>query len=186
ALLHQAGYKLFALGKPASVGLEMLAEGAATADLLATSLATGIVWTGTASSQGPIGPGGRSTMTVDLPEGIDPMAAYLSAASMLVNTNDAITAVRSLSLHGLNIGSSISMDINSYDTGTEANDEVGAHIPGPAGGGIGFDANRNDIINAVLPHPGVITADDGLDGSALYDIHRWKNPVARLLVRRVQ
>jgi hypothetical protein len=185
-LAHRNAYKLFTLGKPSTVGLEMLSEGAATAGLLEAANATGIVWTSAASDQGPIGPGGQSTMTVDLPIDADPAAAYLSAASMLVNTNDAITAVRGLALHGMDVGDSQVIDLNSYDTGTEANDEVAAHIPGPAGGGAGFSADRDDIIDAVLPHPGAISADDGLATSALRDVNRWNDPVGRLRIRRVQ
>jgi hypothetical protein len=37
----------------------------------------------------------------------------------------------------------------------------------------------------VALHPGVVSAADGLAGSALNETHRYQNPVARLVVTRI-
>ena len=148
--------------------------------------ATGIVWSTAVSPDGPIGPGHQASMTLNVHDNVDLTDLYLSAAAMLVNTNDAITALRSGALHELGVGQSWTVDLGSYDTGTEANSETAGTIPGPAGGGEGFNPTRDDVIDAVLGHPGAITSDDGLADSALHSIHRWNNPVARLRVRRTR
>lgn len=184
-LAHRAGYKLFNLGKPSSTGLEYLAEGAQTQPLIDGAMATGTI-AAVATGSAPIGPGGSATIVLEIPASADLSALYLSGASMLVNTNDAITAVRSANLHALAVGDYATQTLISYDTGTEANDEVAAHIPGPAGGGEGFNAARNDISDVVAVHPGVISHDDGLASSALGSIHRWLNPVARIRIKRIE
>jgi hypothetical protein len=184
-LAHRAGYKLFNVGKPSSIGLEYLAEGAQTQPLIDGAMATGTI-AAYATGSAPIGPGGSATIMLNIPASADLSSLYLSGASMLVNTNDAITAVRGASLHSLAVGEYATQTLISYDTGTEANDELGAHIPGPAGGGEGFNADRNDISDYVAVHPGVISHDDGLATSALSSIHRWLNPVARIRIKRVE
>ncbi|MCV6038334.1 spondin domain-containing protein, partial [Escherichia coli] len=80
---------------------------------------------------------------------------YLSLASMLVNTNDAFVGETGLSLKALAVGESYEMNMNVWDSGTELNDELAATIPGPAGGGEGFNSTRNDMNDAVAFHAGV-------------------------------
>jgi hypothetical protein len=70
-----------------------------------------------------------------------------------------------------------------YDAGTEANDEEAANVPDPAAGGEGFNASRNDV-DWVRIHPGVISSEDGLTGSALIGSHRFDNPVIKLTLTR--
>ncbi len=183
-LLHGSAYQLFANGQPAGVALEALAEGGDNSGLLNMVAADAGVYAA-GSADGPIGPGSSISFTVNLPAGNPTTGTALSAAMMLVNTNDAIGAVRSLRLEALEAGQSQVWDLASFDTGTEANDELAMHIPGPAGGGSGFDPARDDFINAVLPHPAPITGDDGLADSALREIHRWVDPVGRIHIRRL-
>jgi len=73
----------------------------------------------------------------------------------------------------------------AYDAGTEANSETAATIPGPAAGGEGYNSTRDDR-DTVGGHPGVISADDGLTGSALDASHRFDNPVARITITRLE
>jgi len=184
AIAHGSGFSLFSVGQPASVGLEHLGEGGETAPLVSLAAAS-LGYFGSAVGSGAVSPGASSMVTLSVNQG-NLAAAKLSLASMLVNTNDAIAAVNAHSLSVLNVGTSTRMDLLSYDIGTEANSESAATIPGPAGGGAGFDAARDDIRDAVHLHPGVITADDGLSGSALAALHRWDNPVARVTITRIQ
>ena len=105
---------------------------------------------------------------------------------MLVNTNDAITAAKNVSLNGMEVGESLSFTTLSYDTGTEANSEAAGTIPGPADGGEGFNAMRDDIADRITLHRGVITADDGMMQSVLGQNHRWDNPVLRVTITRTE
>ncbi|MBI3901909.1 MAG: spondin domain-containing protein [Nitrosomonadales bacterium] len=184
AIVHGNGFSLFSIGQPASVELEHLGEGGETAPLVTLASASA-GYLNSAVGSGIVAPGASSTVTLSV-EQANLASAKLSLASMLVNTNDAIAAVDAQSLSGLTAGSSISLDLASYDIGTEANTETAATIPGPAGGGAGFNAARDDVRNAVYLHPGVVTASDGLSGSALNAVHRWDNPVARIKIVRVQ
>jgi hypothetical protein len=77
------------------------------------------------------------------------------------------------------------MNMSVWDAGTEANDELAATIPGPAGGGEGFNADRNDD-DRVAFHSGVISQDDGLASSALSANHRFLNPGAQLVITRIE
>jgi hypothetical protein len=103
---------------------------------------------------------------------------------MLVNTNDAFTGVNGISIGGLFPGESMTVYALVYDAGTELNSETAASIPGPAGGGEGFNAGRADR-NFVAMHSGVVTVDDGLLTSTLNESHRFLTPVAKITIARV-
>lgn len=62
-----------------------------------------------------------------------------------------------------------------------ANNEGATTIHEPTEGGEGFNSLRNDM-DFVRIHPGVISGQDGLLGSALNGSHRCDNPVLRLVV----
>jgi hypothetical protein len=110
---------------------------------------------------------------------------YLSLATMLVNTNDAYVGINSANIENLEVGDSRILFANAFDAGTEANSEALADIPGPAAGGEGFNAARDDK-DIITGHPGVVTSDDGLLTSALDESHRWDNPVAKITVMRFE
>ncbi len=88
-------------------------------------------------------------------------------------------------LDSLALHDSRSIEVTAYDAGTEANSESATSVPGPAAGGEGYNSTRDDR-NTVGGHPSVISADDGLGGSALNVSHRFDNPVARITIRRLQ
>jgi len=184
AIAHGSGFSLFSVGQPASVELEQLGESGETAPLV-TSAKASSGYMDSAVGSGAVSPGASSMVTVSVTQ-YDLASAKLSLASMLVNTNDAITSVNAENLSGLDVGAELSLNLMSYDIGTEANSESAATIPGPAGGGTGFVAARDDVRDAVHLHPGAITADDGLSGSALSAMHRWDNPVALIKIVRIE
>ncbi len=186
-LLHREGWQLFGIGEPASVALEQLAEGAATDPLIALARSDAAHATDAVIGAGPIGPGQSASATLSVAQG-DATGLRLSGATMLVNTNDAIAAVNGRALSSLAVNDSMVIGLSGYDTGTEANDELASHMPGPAGGGSGegFNPLRDDIADRVHVHPGPVSADDGLSGSALREVHRWNHPVARLTIARVR
>ena len=105
---------------------------------------------------------------------------------MLVNTNDAITVLNGFDVSGLTTVNNLATARTiAYDAGTEADTEQAAHIPGPAGGGEGFNAARDDEADRVSMHSGVVTGDDGFATSDLTGQHRFDNPVASVRIERI-
>ena len=182
-IAHTVNYTAFSLGTMATDGLEQLSEGGDNTAFLGEADAD-LEVISTTSSDGAIAPGSTASITVSVDEG-EVTGMMLTAISMLVNTNDAITASLNISVDELLAGESISKTTRSYDTGTEANSEAAGTIPGPADGGEGFNASRDDIADAIRGHSGVVTKADGLTTSVLNDIHRWDNPVARVTITRL-
>ncbi|SHH34681.1 spondin domain-containing protein [Ferrimonas marina] len=180
AYLHAGDVSGWTFGMPASEGLEILAEAGDGSQWLTMADEAGALASG--SGDGILMPGASQTLTLELEaEGM----AYLTLATMLVNTNDAFAGINGKDLMALAVSESMTMNLPVYDAGTEGNSELAATIPGPAGGGAGYDAMRDDV-DYVARHPGVVTADDGYVDSALASIHRFDAPVARLVVTRTR
>jgi hypothetical protein len=177
---HDSTQQVFTVGAAASMPLERMAEGGDISGLIdaVDSFAE-------TAGDAPIGPGASSTFTLalDTPPATD---LELSVMTMLVNTNDAFTGLNGVSIADLEPGESRMFSTVAYDAGTENNTEAAGSLPGPADGGEGFNAVRDDLRDAVTMHPGVVTADDGLTGSVLDQSHRFDNPVARVRVTRTR
>ncbi len=183
-IAHQPTFQVFELGAPATVALEVMAEGGDNTDLIALAEDNRSVLTAV-SGAGPIPPGQSESISFEIQERfID--GNQFSVSTMLVNTNDAFTGLNAISLTGLNVGDSFTRRGVAYDAGTEADDEMAIYIPGPAGGGEGFNAERDDQLNAVTMHAGVVTAHDGLVTSALTGQHKFDNPVIQVRIERTQ
>lgn len=181
---HNSDYHAFTVGQASSVALEQLAEGGDNSALISEAGSHAGVY-GTATASAPLAPGGTETLTLSV-TAANSEDLKLTAVTMLVNTNDAITGLNGIDLSSLANGESLSMNTIGYDTGTEANSETAASIPGPAAGGEGFNADRDDISDMVLMHSGVVTADGGLADSTLHEMHRWDNPITRMTITRIQ
>lgn len=179
-IAHDAQQRLFTVGQASSEGLELLAESGDNSLLLEE-----IDSRAELSGESPVGPGSTTTLTLEL-DSDDTEATLLSVASMLVNTNDAITGLNGIDLSDLAVGDMLTFMTVAYDSGTEANTEAAGTIPGPADGGEGFNAARDDLADQVTMHGGVVTSDDGLSSSALNQMHRFDNPVARVSITRTQ
>lgn len=178
-VLHGDAYSAWEVGASASPALEVLAEDGSPTDLIQAADANPDVLA-TATGAGVVLPGATDSVELTLST-VSPINFTL--ATMLVNTNDAFGGLEGQSLEQLAVGQSAIFMAPAYDAGTEANSEIAATIPGPAAGGQGFNALRNDM-DFVRIHPGVISSQDGLAGSALSGDHRWDNPVFMLVVTR--
>lgn len=181
---HTSALTLFSAGESVSVDFENLAEGGDAAPLIA-SLDGNANVRATAIAEAPTGPGMSQATTVTFNES-DLMGTQLSLATMLVNTNDAITGLNNFPIYGLEVGDVRTMRARAYDSGTEADTELAGTIPGPAGGGEGFNAARDDSVDAVTVHTGVVTRDDGLITSALNNQHKFDNPVIQIRIERTE
>lgn len=181
-MAHQSGYSIFAIGSPASAGLEEMAEGGDNTALLAEAGADAMVIV-TGSGAAPIGPAGSETVTLDMLDS-ERAGLQVSVGTMLVNTNDAFSGLNGVSVAEMAVGETLQFDAIAYDAGTEADTEMAIHIPGPAGGGEGFNATRDDGADQVAMHAGVVSQDDGLATSDLTEQHRFDNPVVRIRIER--
>lgn len=182
-IAHQNTFPVFTIGSPASAGLETLAEGGDNSALLAEANAVAGIGD-TASGAAPIGPAGSETVSLTMDQNVLGLMT-ISVSTMLVNTNDAITGINAVPIGDMQVGDSVSLRTIAYDAGTEANTEQAAHIPGPAGGGEGFNAARDDLADRVAMHTGVVGQDDGFPASDLNGQHRFDNPIAQITIERI-
>lgn len=173
-VLHQSG-NLWKVGDVPSVELERLAEDGDNSGLLTLGIAA-------ASGAAAIEPGNNETISVTIHDVTD---AKLTVATMLVNTNDAFSGLNAWELSQLAVGDSWTTTASVFDAGTEVNSEAAGTMPGPADGGEGFNAMRNDT-GYVAMHLGVVSVDDGLSSSILRVEHRFDNPAIRIIVKRTE
>lgn len=173
---HRPGVKLFELGQPASTDMEHVAE-AGDLSALETSLRSNPNVLDVEDTGAALPPGQSVTLMVKTKDGFDD----LSVTAMLVPTNDGFFGLSDV--HGpLGLWRAITYDSPAYDAGTEANDELCAHIPGPPNvcSGEGFNPSRDGAVNFVHIHSGIHGIGDL--SAATFD---WRNPVARIVITRV-
>lgn len=169
---HSPRVEFFELGKPSGNGLAVLAEDGNTAVLASELASTGEVLDAQ-TIPGLLAPGATATIRVRATARFD----RLSVAAMLIPTNDSFMALDSLDLPW--IGGSVTRTVLAYDAGSEPNDELCRNIPGPRCGGEGSSPSRNG--------EGFVHVSGGMHGigdlaASVYD---WRNPVARIVIRRV-
>ena len=176
AALHTTG-QFWTIGEMASEELEKLAEGGDNSGLLGLSVVNA-----SASSDAPLGPGSMTELMLTTTSLTD---QKISLISMMVNTNDGFTGLNSIDVSQMAVGDYAKMNTRAYDSGTEANSESSGSMPGPADGGEGFNALRDDI-DKVAMHPGVVSNDDGLSTSVLTSEHKFDNPLMAVTITRVK
>ncbi len=167
----------FTVGQPASDGVRAVAEDGDTSVLKGTLEDDGRV-KHIELLGGPIPPGEERTITIDTRHG----GRFLSLASMLVNTNDAFVALRSMRIPRR--GQTVSFFEPAWDAGTEDNNEDCAYIPGPACvSEPGNEADANDGEGVVFTHAGIHGRSGGIATSDLNpSAYDWRNPVAYIEV----
>jgi len=169
---HNQNFQLFNLGNPATDELSALAEDGDTAPLTAYLDGLNSVYDHNVAG-GPILPGKSETIEVKT------MGSFrlISAAGMLVTTNDAFFAVR-----GVNVrpwGNGI-VDARAYDAGSETNSELCDFIPGPPCGNGGV-RDTDGAEGYVYIHSGI--HGNGDLEPADFD---WQNPVAIVAIQRLK
>src|SRR6266542_2688598 len=178
---HKNGVKIFNLGEPASPQLAVLAEEGDPRELinlLSGSREVKDIVTGPFSLEGIIDPGKSTTLTVRAPYPFD----HVSVASMLFPTNDAFFA-----LNGVEVprgDKEVTYYSPAYDSGSEKNDELCSSIPGPffqECGGPGGGARVGGGEGFVHIHAGM----HGI-GNFVAAERDWRNPVAKITIRRVR
>ena len=176
---HAAGINLAAVGQPASPALVLLAENGDTSGLVALAAAAGANAMPTADV---VPPGGSVTVTVTA----DMVNSSLSVGSMLVSTNDAFVAATDVPLFDENGAPvSASIDLNSYDAGSEENTEMASDIPGPLGLDAAADPEGSN--ERVPTEGGVIAPHEGIQGVGdVGEAFAWEEPTAMLTIAPVE
>lgn len=184
---HDSTSHLFQVGTAASPALQAMAEGGALDDLVAAQDAAGAVSAANPAG-GLLGPAQSTSASMDTGA-----HARLSVVAMLLPTNDGFVG-----LNGWQIPSepgTYTIMLNGYDAGTEANDEIvnGGGAPGTPGipaspGGSGetgaTGVTTTEATTVIHVHRGNLGDTDPAGGVSDVDarVHRWLNPVARVIV----
>lgn len=173
AASHTSEVAFFSLGEAPLSELADLAEGGAIGGLkaLLDGLPDLVHDTANTTPGMLIGPGESATLMLDGSRSFN----RLSLAGMLLPTNDTFVAVNSLPLPNRYTA----VMALAYDAGSEANDELCSNIPGPQCGGAPFSAGLAE---------GFVHVSPGIrgHGDLAPEDYDWRNPVARVTVRRLR
>lgn len=137
---------------------------------------------------GPLAPG-DSTMAM-----LTTSDTHLSIVAMMVPTNDGFIGLDSVHIPG--DAGTYTYYLDAYDAGTEANDELmdtsGCTVgmpgipaaPGGDAGSGGSGVSSADSNTMIHVHRGVLGDTDATAGASDLDstVHRWQNPVAKVVV----
>jgi Spondin_N len=163
-VVHSRKADVWSVGEIASHGVAAIAEDANNAVLeSALPQVQGVksVFTGMG---GPIPSGQSRTYTVQTEGRFN----RLSLLTMLVNTNDAFTGLDSMRARAATLATM------AYDAGSERNNELMSHIPGPC---CNNPFVRDPEGALIRPHEGI--TGRGQLSPAVYD---WSDPVARITI----
>jgi spondin N len=170
-VVHSGQADVWSVGEIASHGVAAIAEDANNAVLESALPQMRDVKTVFTGAGGPIPSGATRSFTVET----SGRFSRLSVVTMLVNTNDAFTGLDSLRLGSR--GDRPSLEPMAYDAGSERNNELKSHIPGPCCGNAFVRDPEGTLIG---PHEGI--TGRGELSPALYD---WEGAVARFAIERV-
>jgi hypothetical protein len=178
---HDGSVSLFELGAPASAGLELLAEAGDTSGAAGELTAQGSHVGDVQTIPAPLEPGHSVSMRLTG----RPFQHYFTLAAMLIPTNDTFVSLNRVRLPrwGRRVYTAL-----AYDAGSEANDQNCAHIPGPRCGGEGFSPGPNEGDEGyVYVSNGFHDLEDSEEAEVLGPfVYDWRNPVARIVIKRVK
>lgn len=172
AMGHDRNFSLFRLGAEASEELAALAENGDTGPLV-EQIKEKYPY---AVAEGPIPPG--ETRSIKLEIGKSRLLRLISVAGMLVGTNDAFFAARDVWFLGRK---NMIVEAPAYDAGSEKNSEKCWFIPGPP-------CDRSGNLHDPADPEGFVHIHAGIHGIRFIlkpADHDWKNPVAKITIRRI-
>ena len=186
---HGSTAHLFDVGSSASSDLQAMAECGDLSGLLVTYPADADTIENPAA--GLLSPGASATAMLDTTMSGN---THLSIVAMVLPTNDAFVGLDSLEVP--TAAGTYTYYLNAYDAGTEANNELldttgcatgMAGIPGAPGmdaGSGGTGVSAADSNTTVHIHRGILGDTNSTGGSSDLDstIHRWQNPVAKVVI----
>jgi hypothetical protein len=168
-VVHSNRADVWSVGDIASHGLAAIAEDANNSVLESALSGLPGVRSVDTGAGGPIPSGTSRSFTVEAAGRFN----RLSLVTMLVNTNDAFTGLDSLHLTGRRSH----VLTQAYDAGSERNNELKSHVPGPCCG------------NAFVRDPEglVVGMHEGITGRGqlLPSVYGWNGPAARITVEPI-
>jgi hypothetical protein len=187
---HIEGASLFSSGSPASANLQAMAEGGDISGLAADVSAINATFVENPAG-GLLAPGASASTSLNTDAAPD--NTRLSLVAMVLPSNDGFAGLNAIAIP--TAPGTYTYNVNAYDSGTEGNDEiVGSGAPGEPGypapppvlaasgtGGTGIDASAEGYVHI---HRNVL-GDDNMTGGAsdiVNTVHRWLNPVIRVVV----
>ena len=171
AVGHNGNFSLFRLGAEASEELAALAENGDT-DPLVEQIEGKYPY---AVADGPIPPGKTKSIKLEIGRSL---LRLISVAGMLVGTNDAFFAAPDVWFLGRK---KVIVDAPAYDAGSEKNSEKCRFIPGPPCDNTPNLHDPADPEGFVHVHAGI----HGIRFKLKPADHDWKNPVAKITIRRI-
>ena len=187
---HDDNTHLFQVGMSASTELQAMAE---CGDLSGLLTAIGSIDMDTIENPaaGLLSPGASTTASLDT---MTSGNTHLSIVAMILPTNDAFVGLDALQVPTTT--GTYTYYLNAYDGGKEANSEIidtngctsgmpGIPIaPGGDGGTGASGVTVTETNNTVHVHRGVLGDTDNSGGISDLNstIHRWQNPVAKVVV----
>ena len=187
---HPDSMSLFTPGEIASVSLQEMAEGGAIASLVADAEAVNATLVANPAA-GLLGPGITTTTLLNTDAAIE--NTELSVVAMVLPTNDGFLGLNSITIP-TEAGTYI-YDVDAYDSGTEANDEIrgsgaagvpGFPFPGPVSDNSGFNGTgvSTTAEGFIHIHRNVLGDTDINGGTSdiVSTVQRWLNPVARVIL----
>ncbi len=180
---------VFQVGSAASSDLRAMAEGGDTSGLQTLLTSAGAVISDNPAA-GLLAPGGSATASA-IDTGTN---NYLSVAAMILPSNDGFIGVNQWEIPSE--AGTYTIDLNAYDAGTEANDEIrgggtpgeaGFPVPGPLDALLGQNGSGVTVTESnqnVHIHRSSLGDTNATGGTSDIDstVQRWLNPVARITV----
>jgi hypothetical protein len=192
AATHQGGLKLFRVRRPASEGIQQIAENGNNGSMRGFLESNPLVHDLAEASE-PLVPEGAPgsamfedevTLTLESTR----RARFLGFATMLVCTNDGFTRIGRTMLPG-QVGQQSVLFTVGYDAGTEINTEDYADMVEPCQALIAGSVSEPGTgeTDPTLSENGVVHLHEGIQGIADLDpdVHGWMEPVARVTIERV-
>jgi len=172
---HHSSFAAFRKGRPASNGIQQLAENGG-AGILAAELDGKRRVAAVEVSPGPIAPGDSVTVTVTAPF----WARRATVAAMLICTNDGFASVSRARLPFW-MGQERVAYGRAYDAGTEINTEDYNDLVPPCDG-----EGQTGESNPALAENGVVRNHRGITGIGDLDpaVHGWTGPVVKVTIVR--
>ncbi len=167
---HEETYAFFHEGEKARTALVRLAEMGETDPLVEVLTTRDRVYDVVVGTD--VIPPGHS-LSVELMT--DNMFDSISACGMLAQTNDGFFAIKDIPvpLNGEKV-----VYGNAYDAGSEENNELESYVPGPPfGGTLRSPQNAEGFVHI---HSGIHG-----DGNLMPSMYDWRNPVVKVVIRRI-
>jgi hypothetical protein len=174
---HDPGFRLFKRNRPASNGLQQLAENGGVpvlVDELTSDDAVGDV--GVAGSE-PIPPGRSASVLITTPG----TANRISVAAMLICSNDGFASVSGAAAS--NPSGVVTKYGSAYDAGTELNTQAFIDLVPPCSNFTSGTGMSNPALaenGTVQHHPGITDTGDLTPAT-----HGWEDPVIKVTIERV-